>query len=84
MPRVFVAVNIPAPALADLVAPNERAPLHFTLRFLGEVPAGATEGLRQAVERSTATVERFSVELFGVGAFPNLARPRVVLSLIHI
>lgn len=52
--------------------------LHLTLKFLGEVP----EERRQEIEAAAAeTANKFSalvVECGGVGAFPNLRKPRTV------
>jgi 2'-5' RNA ligase len=49
--------------------------LHFTLAFLGEQP-GADEAL--AAGESLREGGVFEVVLSGVGAFPNMARPRVL------
>ena len=52
--------------------------LHITLKFLGSIPPSKVELVRAAVERATLGVETVSVRVHGVGAFPNLRRPRVL------
>jgi 2'-5' RNA ligase len=53
--------------------------LHLTLRFLGDrVAASTIERLDGALgEIATATVS-FAIDVRGIGAFPNLVRPRVI------
>jgi len=56
-----------------------RTNLHLTLRFLGDrVEASVLERLDGALVRIAATTARFTIGVRGIGAFPNLARPRVV------
>ena len=87
--RAFVAV--PAPPEEPLVALLEElgsldadlrpvAPghLHFTLSFLGEVPAGAVSELALGMAEAARGVPAFRARLRGVGAFPSARRPRVV------
>lgn len=89
--RLFVAVNFPAAerrALWDATAPlrESRLPvrwaaepsLHLTLRFLGEVDGARVAAIEAALARCVRGVRPFAVGLGGVGAFPSLARPRVV------
>ena len=52
--------------------------LHFTLKFLGEVPAEQTAAICQAVAAAVAETAAFDLEIHGAGAFPNAARPRTV------
>ncbi len=52
--------------------------LHFTLRFLGEIPAAQVARACVAVRESAETVGPFVVEIGGLGAFPNFERPQVV------
>jgi 2'-5' RNA ligase len=90
--RLFVALNLPddlrqavhaATAPLRDAAPREvgwvRADaLHLTLKFLGDVEPARTgaivDALREVAARHLAT----RVTLAGIGAFPALARPRVV------
>ncbi|GAB4138178.1 RNA 2',3'-cyclic phosphodiesterase [Thermopirellula anaerolimosa] len=52
--------------------------MHITLKFLGDVDLRDVYHVCLAVEQSVAAVEPFSIEVRGVGAFPSLARPRVL------
>lgn len=88
--RCFVAVDVEEPAIvaritrlqSDLSSTGSRLKLvepenlHFTLRFIGEVPASLVE--RAAAELEGLQHARFTVRLRGVGAFPNLTRPHVI------
>ena len=51
---------------------------HLTLKFLGDVDSEAIDAVSEAVENVAATQTPFSVEFGGIGAFPTLARPRVI------
>lgn len=52
--------------------------MHVTLKFLGEVDLREVYHICMAVEKSVAEIEPFSINVCGVGAFPSLARPRVL------
>jgi 2'-5' RNA ligase len=53
--------------------------LHLTLRFLGDrVAASTIEGLDVALGEIATATARFGIDVRGVGAFPNLERPRVI------
>ena len=89
--RLFVAVSPPedvARELERLVASLRplagrarlrwcrREQLHVTLRFIGEVPLADAPKIAGAV--ASVTVEPFDVALDRAGAFPSMARPRVL------
>lgn len=89
--RLFVAVNLSAAerhAAYEAAAPLRAARLpvrwvaedavHVTLRFLGEVEEARVAPIRDALATAVRPVRAFDVGLGGVGAFPSLARPRVV------
>jgi 2'-5' RNA ligase len=89
--RCFIAVNLPADVRRDLAGATTplRAAhlpvrwvaedgLHLTLRFLGEIGEETAAGITAALIAAAAPLRRFEVELGGVGAFPDLHRPRVV------
>jgi 2'-5' RNA ligase len=63
---------------AEKVTWVQPANFHFTLRFLGDVPAEEGAGAEAAAEGSWATLEAPEVSLRGVGCFPHARRPRVV------
>jgi 2'-5' RNA ligase len=53
--------------------------LHLTLRFLGDrVAASTIERLDGAVSEIASATTCFGIEVRGMGAFPNLERPRVI------
>lgn len=85
--RVFAAVDVDDPRIRgevkkvqeslDLPArPARPELLHFTLRFLGEIPESAA--VEAAGALSGVRFEGFGVRIRGMGAFPSAARPRVV------
>jgi 2'-5' RNA ligase len=89
--RAFVAVSIADPARSAVVAYLERLRatiggvawtrsenLHLTLKFLGDVPADRIAGLAARLQTVARGAPAFELRIAGVGAFPSLARPRVV------
>ncbi|MDG7006124.1 MAG: RNA 2',3'-cyclic phosphodiesterase [Nitrososphaerota archaeon] len=54
----------------------ERENLHFTVKFLGEVPASAAEEVDRRVK--PLPLRRMEVGVRGLGSFPDERRPRVV------
>ena len=89
--RCFVAVEIPAsiqalmrPAQTHLQSQIRKASwtkpgkFHLTLKFLGDVRPEAINDINDAIQRVTDTHSPFSIAFGGIGAFPNLARPRVI------
>ena len=51
---------------------------HLTLKFLGDIHPKASNDVSEALQRVADTHPPFSIAFGGIGAFPNLARPRVV------
>ncbi len=90
--RCFVAVEIPEPiqALLKPVQTHLRSQIHkgtswtkpgkfhLTLKFLGDVHPEAINDVSEALERVTDAHPPFSIDFGGIGAFPNLTRPRVI------
>ncbi len=89
--RLFVAVNLPESVrrsiwtktrtMRDAGLPVRWVPaeqLHITLRFLGSVDTGMISRVREALEPAAAGARPFRIVLRDVGAFPSLARARVV------
>ena len=91
MTRTFVALLIPpewaehlggisrdlAPRTSGLswVRPEN---VHVTLRFLGDLGDSGVRRAGEAVRRGAGDVAAFEARLGGLGAFPNLHRPRVL------
>lgn len=89
--RCFVAIEIPERIQASLakiqdafrpkikrVSWTKVGNFHLTLKFLGEVENHSINEISIALQKIAASQTPFSVEIGGVGAFPNLARPRVL------
>jgi 2'-5' RNA ligase len=52
--------------------------LHFTLRFLGDLPTAQVARAVVAVREAVRTARPFTVTIAGLGAFPTFERPKVV------
>ena len=92
MLRAFIAVEIPAEiqqnihrqiaelrkGIDSLVRWVPSQNMHLTLRFLGDVSPNSLEFLRQMLRNEAANIPCFDIHLAGLGAFPNLKRPRVL------
>lgn len=91
MPRLFFGIPLPDPLREPVMelsrelrrtelraswVPAEN--LHFTLKFLGDLPAERTEPLVNAAREAVAGVPAFSITLARLGAFPGVRRPRVL------
>lgn len=87
--RAFVALEITGQVLDALIKFQkeladtggdiklvERENLHFTLKFLGEVSEAQAVEVRSRL--GNLSLKGTSVEVRGAGAFPSLARPRVL------
>lgn len=55
----------------------ERKNLHFTLKFLGDVPETDLPLLKAACEQA-ARATTFDITVAGLGAFPSLSRPETI------
>ncbi|MDD3619306.1 MAG: RNA 2',3'-cyclic phosphodiesterase [Desulfobulbaceae bacterium] len=85
MPRLFVAIDLPARIKEQLSAlscglPGARwiAPeqMHLTVRFIGEVDSRIFQRVREALTEVRG--EPFPLRLEGIGFFPPRGHPRVV------
>lgn len=90
--RCFVAVEIPEPiqALLKPVQTHLQSQIHkgtswtkpgnfhLTLKFLGDIHPEASNDVSEALQRVAERHPPFSIAFGGIGAFPNLARPRVI------
>ncbi len=52
--------------------------MHLTLKFLGEVSTSNIEMLKSTLQTEVAGHSPFEISVGGLGAFPNLRRPRVL------
>lgn len=91
--RVFLAIEIPDAVREALTGPlealeplhesiriNPTERMHLTLHFLGHLPRPVVERLAAPLAEVAARHHRFSLAAQGVGAFPAIARPRVLWS----
>lgn len=89
--RTFIAVDLPQQIKMEIdkmtagfrqLNANIRwvkaANLHLTLRFLGDIPEESVLSLADSIKGSTEGFGGFDLSLSGLGAFPNLRRPRVI------
>lgn len=89
--RTFIAVDLPQQVKMEIdkmtagfrqLNANIRwvkaANLHLTLRFLGDIPEESVPALADSIKDGTEGFGRFDLSLSGLGAFPNLRRPRVI------
>ena len=92
MPRLFVALDLPDELADAFAALEEDAPdapslnytdpeqAHVTVKFLGDTPEDDLDDVTDALERAVddADVGPFTVEVGGLGAFPDEEYIRVV------
>ncbi|MCS7111797.1 MAG: RNA 2',3'-cyclic phosphodiesterase [Sulfolobales archaeon] len=90
--RAFIAIEIEdrdtliniikvRDVLANLgldIKPVEDENLHITMRFLGEISAHTIEEIKKLLISIPSIMKSFSVTIKGIGAFPNVMRPRVI------
>jgi 2'-5' RNA ligase len=57
--------------------------IHLTLKFLGDIDEAGIEGMRIALAARISTMPGFSVEIGGLGVFPDLRAPRVIWIGLH-
>jgi RNA 2',3'-cyclic 3'-phosphodiesterase len=95
--RAFIAVEIPLEireAIGRATAPLQKGigsivrwvpteNMHLTLKFLGDVSPANVELLSQMLGAEADLFHCFDLDLGGIGAFPNLKRPRVIFIGIH-
>jgi len=91
--RVFVALELPAPALRAIgkvqddfnakaprraLRPTNSEGIHLTLKFLGDAPAEQIDAIRAALAEAARATGPFELAVEGMGCFPNTRAPRVV------
>ncbi len=89
--RTFIAVELPGSVkleLAKLIDALKKPRfgfvrwvnpqgIHLTLKFLGNVLPAKIDGISKVIESAAADGHRFSLDMSGLGFFPNSRRPRV-------
>ena len=89
--RIFIAVEMDPQLQHDVAALQEKMRasgvrlrwvkphnMHFTLRFLGDIPAAQVARAAVATRQAASGVAPFDVVVAGLGAFPTFDRPQVV------
>lgn len=89
--RAFLALELPPDVRARLTAVRRELArhggavrwarddqLHVTVKFLGDVEATALDALHEALLASLSATPPLAAAVRGLGAFPDLRRPRVV------
>ncbi|MCI4339934.1 MAG: RNA 2',3'-cyclic phosphodiesterase [Thermoplasmata archaeon] len=76
--RLFVGVDVPPIGFESVRIGTPEAPAHLTVLFLGEVPDDRAGEIEERFASAVRERPAFDVEMTGVGAFPDAARPRVV------
>lgn len=51
---------------------------HYTVRFLGEQPESKLPLLQDAAQKAAHEAQPFTLQIGGLGVFPNIDRPRVL------
>lgn len=65
-------------AAAGLVRWTRPEGIHITVQFLGEMPDTQIARIQGALKQAAASAAPFRLEVGGLGAFPNMRRPRVL------
>ena len=90
--RSFIAIELPSGIKAELAFLEERLKkgqypfvkwidpesIHLTLKFLGNMAPTTVPQIIEALTGVAQGISPFSLQLGGMGAFPNFKRPRVV------
>lgn len=90
--RVFVAIDPPADVLENIEAMCRRlkktiqgmirwvrpAGIHLTLKFFGDISTQDVHNISGIIAKKTTSVPPFNLEIRGLGAFPEVKRPRVI------
>jgi 2'-5' RNA ligase len=90
--RVFLAIDPPAVVLEKIEGMQNRLQksiqgairwvhpegIHLTLKFFGDISLQDVENISEVIGKRAAAGPRFDLEIRGLGAFPDVARPRII------
>lgn len=89
--RLFIAVPVPEDLKERIVAAQDdirrvgvdaklvaRENLHFTVKFLGEMPEEKIQEIKSAIEKACVNFRSFDIGVAGIGAFPSRNYARMV------
>lgn len=94
--RCFISLELPEEVKKTICACIERLKaagadvrwvkpenLHLTLKFLGDTPEELLKDINKKLIHIAKAQDRFSLQLSGIDAFPNIKYPRVVWLGVH-
>ena len=96
MPRLFIAIDTPPPALSAMIAarnelrtvradvkwePGDK--LHCTLKFLGDTPTEKVAPLTAALHTLSQATPPITIAYGGLGVFPARGEPRIIWAGIN-
>ena len=89
--RCFISISIPDGIKKGMTAIQERLKkagadvswtrpegMHLTLKFLGEIEEERLKEIGTALSLSVIGIKPFSLDVSGIGTFPDIRRPRVI------
>jgi RNA 2',3'-cyclic 3'-phosphodiesterase len=90
--RAFLAIDPPAVVLENIEGMQDTLKksiqgsirwvrpegIHLTLKFFGDISARDVGNISEVIARRTAALSQFALEIRGLGAFPDVTRPRII------
>jgi len=89
--RTFIAIQIPEDIKNEISTFQEELKaagkgigwvkpdnIHLTLKFLGSTDEQLIDDIDEKIKDSVVGINQFQIQVQGIGAFPNLKRPRVI------
>jgi len=89
--RAFVAIEVPESIQREMASIQEHlrktrasvswvkpGNIHLTLKFLGNIEEGWVDPVLREMVNIAGEMEPFSIEVKGLGCFPNMRNPRVI------
>jgi RNA 2',3'-cyclic 3'-phosphodiesterase len=73
--RIIKRLDTPSTAAVHWVPASN---IHLTLKFLGEISSSNLELLKKILQSEITRHKSFEISVGGIGAFPNIHRPRVI------
>lgn len=96
MPRLFIAIELPAAVRRELIDVQQRlarrAPgfrwvaasqMHLTLLFLGETPEARLDDVAQVMDAAAAGMQPPDLALGSIGTFGRFSAPRVIWAAVE-
>src|SRR3989338_2873786 len=90
--RAFIAIELPARIAQGLekiqdglkdetnkVAWVKPENIHLTIKFLGDIETNKIDSITKVLEDAAGNLSNFKISIKGIGAFPTIENPRVLL-----